>query len=190
MSQVTVYTTPTCPYCRYVKQFLEGKGVPYNEKNVAADQKAAIEMVSRSGQQGVPVTVIGEEVIVGFNQPALNQAVIKLKAQSGGATNGSSSSLKLGAKVADAATVLAKQDKASQVGVLLGSVTPGSLAEKAGLHEGDIIVALGSHTIRNVADLQKALSVMGGLPFAELGGTAGLAFVRNGQYLQSKLPLK
>src|SRR6476469_2397246 len=98
MSQVVVYTMPSCPYCRYVKQFLDGKGVPYIEKNVAFDQQAAMEMVRRSGQQGVPVTVIDNEVIVGFNQPALNQAVQKLKTAPRSTAKGS---FKLGARAAN-----------------------------------------------------------------------------------------
>src|SRR5689334_9281619 len=104
MSQVTVYTTPTCPYCRYVKQFLNNKGVPFVEKDVASDRMAAVEMVRRSGQQGVPVTVIGDEVIVGFDQPALNQAVMKIRSQAGSATATptSNAGFKLGAQAADA----------------------------------------------------------------------------------------
>ena len=53
---VTLYTTPTCPWCSRVRAFLDERKVTYVEKDVAADQTAAMEMVRRSRQQGVPVT--------------------------------------------------------------------------------------------------------------------------------------
>lgn len=190
MSQVVVYTTPSCPYCRYVKQFLDNKGVPYLEKNVAADQQAAMEMVRKSGQQGVPVTLIANEVIVGFNQPALNQAVAKIKSASNGATRpASNGGFKLGARAANAATVLAGQGQPAIAGAILGPVSPGSAAAQAELREGDIVVAVGSHKINNVDELVKALQALSSLPIAGLVPSVGLAYLRNGQRLQTKLPL-
>jgi glutaredoxin 3 len=56
--KVTVYTTPTCGYCYQAKQFLQRQGVSFVEKNVAADRRAAMEMVRISGQQGVPVIAV------------------------------------------------------------------------------------------------------------------------------------
>ncbi len=66
---VLVYTTPTCPYCHAVKQFLTQKRIPFVERNVASDPQAAREMVQRSGPQGVPVTIVDDDVIVGFDRP-------------------------------------------------------------------------------------------------------------------------
>jgi len=183
MSQVVLYTTSTCSYCRQVKQYLDGKGVSYLEKNVGIDRVFAAEMVQRSGQQGVPVTIIENEVIVGFNQAALAQAILKLKAYS---DNG----FKLGAKVADAAQVLVGQGKTARDGAIVGTITPNSPAEQAGLSEGDVIIGLGSYTVRNVSDLQKALAALSNLPIAGLAGVAGLAFWRDGQRHQAKLPLR
>ena len=57
---------------------LSQKGVPYVEKYVDEDRAAAIEMIRRSGQQGVPVTVIGDEVVVGFDKPRLERIVASL----------------------------------------------------------------------------------------------------------------
>ena len=71
MEKPIVYTTPTCVYCRMVKAFLIKKGVGYEEKNVATDETARKELVKISGQMGVPVTVIGENVIIGFDKGAL-----------------------------------------------------------------------------------------------------------------------
>lgn len=69
---VTVYTTPTCTWCTTVKRHLDANGVRYREVNVAADQKAAEEMVKRSGQQGVPQTDINGQIVVGFDKTRIN----------------------------------------------------------------------------------------------------------------------
>lgn len=76
MKKVTVYSTPTCPYCKMAKNFLDEKGVKYESVDVATDHKGADEMIKKSGQMGVPVIVVGgegekEEVVVGFDQAKL-----------------------------------------------------------------------------------------------------------------------
>jgi glutaredoxin-like YruB-family protein len=71
--RVTVYTTPTCPWCTTVKNYLRKHGVRYSEVDVAADQSAAQSMVSKSGQQGVPQTEIDGVMVVGFDQSKLNR---------------------------------------------------------------------------------------------------------------------
>jgi alkyl hydroperoxide reductase subunit F len=73
MPQVTVYFTQGCPYCRMVKAFLEKHGVEYNAVDVGADKEAAKKMVEISGQYGVPVTTVDDEVIVGFDSQRLNE---------------------------------------------------------------------------------------------------------------------
>lgn len=75
---VTVYTTPTCPWCRKTKEFLEEEGVEFEERDVADDEDAAEEMIEISGQRGVPVTVVdGEEreVVVGFDPDTLREVL-------------------------------------------------------------------------------------------------------------------
>ncbi len=69
---VTVYTTPTCSWCTTVKRYLNEIGIHYREVNVAADQKAAEEMVKKSGQQGVPQTDINGQVVVGYDKTKIN----------------------------------------------------------------------------------------------------------------------
>jgi glutaredoxin-like YruB-family protein len=69
---VTVYTTPTCSWCTTIKRHLLENGVQYREINVAADHKAAEEMVRKSGQQGVPQTEINGQIIVGFDKTRIN----------------------------------------------------------------------------------------------------------------------
>ncbi len=161
------------------------------EKDVSVDRMAAVEMIRKSGQQGVPVTVIGEEVIVGFDQPRLKQAVARLQPQpAGAAQNSGESRFKLGAKATDAAPVLAGQGKLVKEGALIGQVNPGSPAARAGLSEGDIIIALGSHPVQNVASLQAALSRLTNLPISGLAGETALVYLRDGQRIQARLPLK
>ncbi|MFA4877637.1 MAG: FAD-dependent oxidoreductase [Methanoregula sp.] len=73
MTKVTVYSTKNCPYCRMAKAFLEKYGVPYENIDVGADQNAARKMIDLSGQRGVPVITVDDEVIVGFDAPRLNE---------------------------------------------------------------------------------------------------------------------
>jgi len=74
--KVTVYSTPTCPYCTMAKRYLAERGVKYEDVNVAADQARALEMLTKTGQMGVPVLDIGGEVIIGFDRDAIEQALM------------------------------------------------------------------------------------------------------------------
>ena len=64
--KVIVYSTPTCPYCNILKDFLKKKGVKFEDYNVAVDAEKAREMVQRTGQNGVPVITIDNNVVIGF----------------------------------------------------------------------------------------------------------------------------
>ncbi len=75
MSKVTVYSTPTCPWCDKAKEFLKENNIHYNEVNVAADHKVAQEMIEKSGQMGVPVIEVDGQVIVGYDKNALKKAL-------------------------------------------------------------------------------------------------------------------
>ena len=75
MPKVKVYSTPTCPWCHRVKEFLNEIKVEFEDINVAEDQKAAEEMVDKSGQRGVPVIEIDGEIIIGFNPDAIKKAL-------------------------------------------------------------------------------------------------------------------
>ena len=66
--EIKVYSTPTCPYCRMVKDYLKVKGVTFVNYDVSQDKDALDEMVKLSGQMGVPVVVINGEVTVGFDK--------------------------------------------------------------------------------------------------------------------------
>ena len=72
--KVVIYSTPTCPYCKRVKQYLSQKGISYVEHNVAEDKKAAQEMMRKTKQMSVPVIVIDDdEIVVGFDQALLDK---------------------------------------------------------------------------------------------------------------------
>jgi alkyl hydroperoxide reductase subunit F len=73
MVGVTVYSTKNCPYCRMTKAFLEKHGIKYVDIDVGSDREAAKKLVDISGQFGVPVTVWGDDVVVGFNSEKLHE---------------------------------------------------------------------------------------------------------------------
>ena len=141
-----------------MKEFLSQKGITWTEKYVDEDRAAAIEMIRRSGQQGVPVTVIGDEVVVGFDRPRLERivagmgAAAKPPAQN---TNGKRRSL--GAKVADAGRYALPGGTPAE-GVYVGGVNPGSPAEAAGLKPGDVITRVGEKPVASVDELTAALT--------------------------------
>ncbi|MEW6170148.1 MAG: glutaredoxin domain-containing protein [Candidatus Omnitrophota bacterium] len=72
---VKVYTTPTCPYCIRVKQFLKDSNISFQDIDVANDQAAAQEMIKKSGQMGVPVVDIDGQIIVGFDKEEIKKAL-------------------------------------------------------------------------------------------------------------------
>ena len=65
--QVEIYSTPTCHFCHMAKDWLAAKNIPYADYNVATDLEKRKQMVEMTGQLGVPVIKIGDEVMVGFN---------------------------------------------------------------------------------------------------------------------------
>lgn len=76
MANVKVYSSDTCPHCVTAKQYLDDKGVEYEEKNVQTDPEARKELMTM-GHMGVPVIVIGEEEIVGFDRDKIDRLLDK-----------------------------------------------------------------------------------------------------------------
>lgn len=70
---VILFTTPTCSWCRTVKQYLRKHEIRFKEVDISRDERAARDMVRRSGQQGVPVTMINNRPVVGFNKNEINR---------------------------------------------------------------------------------------------------------------------
>ncbi len=73
MAEVKVYSTPTCPYCKMVKQFLAENQIIFADIDVSTSQAAAEEMIAKSGQLGVPVIDIDGQIIVGFDKARIRQ---------------------------------------------------------------------------------------------------------------------
>ncbi|MFA5382761.1 MAG: glutaredoxin family protein [Candidatus Micrarchaeia archaeon] len=72
---IIVYSTNACPYCVMLKSYLKQKGIKFKEINVGEDEKAAMEMIRATGQQGVPQIKIDGKWIVGFNKPKIDEAL-------------------------------------------------------------------------------------------------------------------
>ncbi|MBU1167357.1 thioredoxin family protein [Patescibacteria group bacterium] len=70
---IKVFSTPTCPYCTMLKEYLEEKNIEYEEIDVSQDQKQAETMVKKSGQMGVPQVWINDEVVIGFDKDKINE---------------------------------------------------------------------------------------------------------------------
>ena len=73
--KVKVYSTKTCPWCIKLKEYLKEKKIEFEDIDVGADQKAAEEMVKKSGQMGVPVIDINGKIIVGFDKEEIEKAL-------------------------------------------------------------------------------------------------------------------
>ncbi len=72
MAKITVYSTPTCPWCTRAKNYLRSKNITFADIDVSVDREKAMEMVKKSGQQGVPVLDIDGNIIVGFDQARID----------------------------------------------------------------------------------------------------------------------
>jgi S1-C subfamily serine protease len=129
-----------------VKEFLSQQAIPFREADVSRDPAAAAEMVRISGQQGVPVTVVDGQVIVGFDRARLTSLLAKAHRPH------------LGAAVADAAAMAAKGRSSSARGAYVGKVTPGGAAERAGLQAGDVIIRIANRAVDSALDLEQLLS--------------------------------
>lgn len=70
---VTIYSTPVCHFCHMAKDFFTENNIVYNEHDVASDLEKRAEMVEMTGQMGVPVIRIGDDVIVGFDEAKVKE---------------------------------------------------------------------------------------------------------------------
>jgi glutaredoxin 3 len=71
--KVEIYSTSSCHFCHMAKEWMTSKNIPFSDYNVGEDQDKRKEMVEMTGQLGVPVIKIGNEVMVGFNQEKMEQ---------------------------------------------------------------------------------------------------------------------
>ncbi len=75
MANVTIYSTPTCPWCLKAKEFFKENNIEYTEHDVASDEEKKNEMLEKSGQLGVPVIDIDGKIIIGFDKPRITEAL-------------------------------------------------------------------------------------------------------------------
>lgn len=72
MAKVKIYTSSTCPHCTTAKEFLKERGQSFEEKNVTTDPQARKELMSL-GFMGVPIIMVDDEVVEGFNKTKLEE---------------------------------------------------------------------------------------------------------------------
>ncbi|MFA6585609.1 MAG: glutaredoxin domain-containing protein [Candidatus Paceibacterota bacterium] len=73
MKNITIYSTPSCHFCHMAKDFFKANNVAYTEYDVASNLEKRKEMVDKSGQMGVPVIIIDNDIIVGFDKPQISK---------------------------------------------------------------------------------------------------------------------
>lgn len=73
MPNIKIYSTPTCPYCIRVKDYLKEKNVSFESVDVSSDEAGLQEMIKVSGQMGVPVVKIDGDIIVGFDKARIDE---------------------------------------------------------------------------------------------------------------------
>ena len=73
VKKVKMYSTPTCGYCNMAKDFFDEQGVAVEVFDVSVDEKRRQELINKSGQMGVPVIEIGDELVIGFNQDRIEE---------------------------------------------------------------------------------------------------------------------
>ncbi len=74
-TKITVYSATWCAFCHAAKGYLDKLGVKYTDKDIERDQDAAREAVDKSGQMGIPVLDIDGKIIIGFDRPAIDEAL-------------------------------------------------------------------------------------------------------------------
>lgn len=74
-ANVTVYSTTWCGFCKQAKKYFDSIDVAYKDVDIEADKEAAEKMVAESGQMGVPVIKIGDDVVVGFDKAKIDAAL-------------------------------------------------------------------------------------------------------------------
>jgi len=77
MANIKIYSLPTWPHCHHVKEFLSDKNLEFTDFNVAEDKVARDEMITLTNQRAVPVIVIEDQVIIGFDQQKIDEILSK-----------------------------------------------------------------------------------------------------------------
>jgi S1-C subfamily serine protease len=128
-----------------LKEFLSRKGISYQDHDVNSDPSAAQEAIKITGQNGVPVTVIDGQTVVGFNEPRLEQLIDQAQA---------AARPKFGAGIADVGKA-GRKGVPIIFGAYVGRIGTGSIAERVGLAVGDVIIQMNNQQISDTADLER-----------------------------------
>jgi len=70
---VKIYTTPACPYCFTLKEFLKENNIEFKEIDVSQDEKTKEELIKKTGKMEVPVVEIDGQIVVGFDKEKICQ---------------------------------------------------------------------------------------------------------------------
>jgi membrane-associated protease RseP (regulator of RpoE activity) len=146
--------------------------VRYTEYDVSRDERAAEEMVSITGQMGVPVITVDGQAVIGFDRARL-QALLSRA--------GTGSPLRLGVAVGDASRQARRTGNIPIFGAFIGRVAPGSIGEKAGLRPGDIVTEVNHQGVSSAANMEKALAGM------RAGDVLAIVFLRGGETRKSEI---
>ncbi|PIP86269.1 NrdH-redoxin [Candidatus Campbellbacteria bacterium CG22_combo_CG10-13_8_21_14_all_43_18] len=73
MKNVTIYSTPTCHFCHATKEFFKEHNIIFTDYNVSEDSARRDEMIQKSGQMGVPVIFVDNEMVMGFDELKLRK---------------------------------------------------------------------------------------------------------------------
>lgn len=75
MSDVTIYTTTVCKYCHAAMDWFKENNITYTEVNITDKPEVRAELKEITKQLGVPVIKVDDSYIIGFNKPALANAL-------------------------------------------------------------------------------------------------------------------
>ncbi|UCE97389.1 MAG: PDZ domain-containing protein [Dehalococcoidia bacterium] len=143
-----------------VEDFLSQQKIDYTKRDVSADPCAARELINRTGKMGVPVTIINDQTIVGFDQVKLKKALNQKQ------------KISFGVSITDASKITTQQGIGTVFGAYIGSVKPDSTAQRTGLKPHDIITELNMQNIANASDFEIAISKL------RQGGRFSIVFLR------------
>jgi serine protease Do len=130
-------------------------------------------MVKLTGQFGVPVIVIDNKPVVGFNRERIRELLA--------AGDASPKQVHFGLKIADATKIAPQMGMSPVSGALIGEVVPGFSGEKAGLKQGDIVTGINNIVIQNATDMENALVKL------QPGNIVAILFLRSGETRKSEI---
>ncbi|MBN1937110.1 MAG: PDZ domain-containing protein [Anaerolineae bacterium] len=143
LPQITLYVSYTSAICLQAIDFFKRRDIEFTVYDVSENSSAMEEMAYLSNQRHVPVIVIGDEVMVGFDMARLRQ-ILPLQERT---------KVSLGVSIANV-----KQTDLYPEGAFVGSVKPGSLADRAGVKKGDIITEMIQRPVKAASDVHQVMS--------------------------------